>query len=61
MRRELTKTIRVPVANQPSPLPELLIAALFDQSGIEFVGEIQEMPAIEIAVEQYRPFSEYGA
>jgi hypothetical protein len=51
----------VPVANQPSPLPELLIAALFDQSGIEFVGEIQEMPAIEIAVEQYRPFSEYGA
>jgi hypothetical protein len=55
------KTIRVPVANQPRLLAELPIATISDQSGIEIVGEVQEMPAIEIAVEQYRPFSGYGA
>jgi hypothetical protein len=49
------KTIRVLVANQPRLLPELLIATIFGRQGIEIVGETQEMPAIEIAVEQYRP------
>jgi DNA-binding NarL/FixJ family response regulator len=47
--------IRVLVANRPRLIRELVMATISDQPDIEIVGEIQQEPELEHAVEEARP------